>query len=56
MRFLGIDTNFVVRSCPYLAQLVLVLITDYYFWKVLKRILPKDAARLSYCLFFFNKF
>jgi len=37
VRFLGIDTNFVVRCVPYLAHLPIVLITDLYMWRVSRR-------------------
>ena len=55
LRYLGLDTNLLIRKSPYLMQIVLVIIADYFFWKTLKRILVRDAARLSFLLYFVNK-
>jgi len=55
VRFLGIDTNMVLRTAPYMAHLPLVLLTDYFFWKTMTKILHRDAAKLSFFLYFFNK-
>lgn len=56
VRFLGFDTNLVVRCLPYFAHLPIVLLCDYFFWKILKRVLLQDAARLGFALYFFNRY
>ena len=56
VRYLGIDTNFVVRKIPYLAHLPFVIILDIYVWRVFNRILEKNAARLGFALYFLNRF
>jgi len=53
---LGIDSNFVVRVTPYLAHLPIVLLNDLFTWKVAKRIVSRDAARLTMIFYFFNTF
>jgi len=52
VRTVGIDTNFVVRTVPYLAHLPIVLITDYFVWAGAKRVVSKDQARISMLLYF----
>lgn len=56
VRFLGVDTNSVLRTAPYIAHLPLVLLTDYFLWKTFKKIVHRDAAKLSFLLHFVNKF
>lgn len=53
---LGIDTNMVVRITPYLAHLPVVLLNDWFTWKVAKRVTTRDAARLGFIFYFFNRF
>jgi hypothetical protein len=53
---LGVDSNLVVRKLPYLAHLPVVLLNDWFFWKVSKRVIGHDAARLGFIMFFFNRF
>jgi Alg9-like mannosyltransferase family len=55
-KLLSIDTNFVVRVVPYIAHLPIVLLNDWFMWKVSKRILNRDAARLAFLFLFFNRF
>lgn len=56
VRFLGIDTNLVVRSVPYLTHYVFVVANDVFFWKIAKRLVVRDAAKLAFILYFFNRF
>lgn len=51
VRTIGLDTNFVVRTVPYLAHLPIVLTTDYFVWAGAKRIVTKDVARMSIILY-----
>jgi len=56
LKTLDMDTNYLVNITPYLAHLPVVLLTDYFTWKVAKRVVGHDAARLSTILIFFNRF
>ena len=53
---LGIDTNWVVRVTPYLAHVPIVILNDIFLWKVSKRLIGHDAARICYIAYFFNRF
>jgi phosphatidylinositol glycan class B len=53
---LGIDNNLVVRVVPYLAHLPVVILTDLFLWKISKRLIGHDAARLCFIFHFFNRF
>ena len=50
------DTNLIVRAIPYLAHCPLVILNDWFIWKVAKRTVGNDAARLSMILITFNRF
>jgi hypothetical protein len=56
VRYLHLDTNFVVRTVPYLAHVLIVFVNDAYMWRISRRLLQKDAARLAFLLYFFNRF
>lgn len=53
---LGIDSNLVLSNLPYIAHLPIVLLNDWFVWKVGKRVVGQDAARLGFLLYFFNRF
>lgn len=42
IKFLNIDTNFIVNVTPYLAHFPVVVLTDYFTWKVAKRVVGVD--------------
>lgn len=53
---LGYDSNQVVRTLPYLAHLPVVIINDIFLWKLSKRLVNKNSARLGFAFFFANRF
>lgn len=55
-KWMGIDTNFVVRVTPYLAHLPIVIVNDIFIWKVSKRVIGHDAARICFLAQFFNRY
>ena len=56
IKMLEIDTTYIVNLAPYLAHLPVVILTDYFTWKVAKKVIGRDAARLSMIFLFFNRF
>ena len=56
VKMLGLDSNFVIRFIPYISHLPIVLLNDWFLWKVGKRVVGRDAARLGFLLHFFNRF
>ena len=56
IKTLEIDTNFLVNLAPYLAHLPVVILTDYFTWKVGKKVIGRDASRLAMIFLFFNRF
>lgn len=52
LKFLRLDTYYMVRLSPYLAHLVLVLLGDYFFFKVACKLVGERAGRLSLYLYF----
>ena len=53
---LALDTNWMVKTIPYLAHCPLVVLNDYFFYKVGKRVIGVDATRLGVIILFFNRF
>jgi len=53
---LGVDTNLVIRYLPYIAHMPVVLLNDLFMWKVGKRVVGRDASRLGFLIYFFNRF
>ena len=56
MKFLQLDYPITVRVSYYLAQWIIVVIGDIYFFKLSKRIVGKEAARLGFYYYFTSKF
>ena len=56
IKFLEMDTTYLINLAPYLAHLPVVILTDYYTWKVSKRVIGHDASRISMIFLFFNRF
>ena len=44
LKFAGLDTNMMVRVCPYLFHTIFVLISDFYLWKIGKLTVGKQAT------------
>lgn len=53
---LKIDYNWLVVVLPYLAHAPFVILNDIYTWRVAKRVITKDSARLAMLMLFFNVF
>ena len=56
VKMIGIDTNLIVNVVPYIAHCPIVILTDYFTWKVAKRVVGKDGASLTMIFYFFNRF
>jgi len=56
IKMLEIDTNYLVNLAPYIAHLPIVILTDYFTWKVAKRVIGHDASRIAMIFLFFNRF
>jgi hypothetical protein len=54
--FLRLDYYFTVRASYYIAQWVLVVIGDYYYYKIGVKIVGEKATRLSMYMYIINKF
>jgi len=48
IKFLGIDYHLVVRLCPYLSHMILVMISDVYVWKIGKLTVGKNSTRMGF--------
>lgn len=55
VKSLGIDSNLMVRTVPYLAHVPFVILCDYFFWRTLQKTVNRDCARLTFFLYFFNR-
>jgi hypothetical protein len=55
-KMLQIDSNAVVLALPYIAHCPIVILEDYFVWKIAKRLIGKDAAKFAFALQFFNRF
>ena len=51
----GLDTNTAVRLCPYLVHSILVVIGDYYLWKLGKSVVGKKATQVAFVFYLTNK-
>jgi hypothetical protein len=52
----GLDSALVVRHQPYVTHSILVMVNDYFIWKIAKRMTDKDTARYSMLFIIFNRF
>lgn len=55
LKTLGLDTNYAVRMCPYLAHSLLVIISDMYLWEVGKKVVGKPATRIALIFYLTNR-
>ena len=55
-KILGIDSPLVVRLAPYMAHLLIVIACDRYFYKVTKKIMGMQVARVTFIFYFSNQF
>lgn len=56
LKFLSLDYYFTVRNSYYLFHMILVLIGDYYYYKVGCKIVGKNATRVSLYILMASKF
>ncbi|CDW78313.1 UNKNOWN [Stylonychia lemnae] len=55
LKTLGLDYGIAVRCCPYIAHCILVIISDWYLWKVGIKIFGKNTARITLIFYLFNR-
>ena len=55
LKITGLDYTMAVRLCPQLAHIVLVLVGDWYFWRLGKLVVGKNATSLAAVLLIFNR-
>lgn len=55
LKQLGLDTNLAVRLCPYLAQCILLCISDSYLWDVGKQTVGAPATRIAFLFYLTNR-
>lgn len=51
----GLDFPWTVRVLPYLAQCPLVILNDYFVWKIGKKIIGADGSRIGMLLLLTNR-
>jgi hypothetical protein len=51
----GLDFPWLVRVQPYLTHFPLVILNDYFIWKVAKRVVGNDSARIAMLLVIANR-
>jgi hypothetical protein len=56
LKFLGLDYYWTVRNSYYVAHYFLVLIGDYYFYKIGCKVIGKSGARVTLYIYLTNKF
>lgn len=55
IKIIGLDYGFVVRLCPYIAHIILVIISDTYMWRLGKRTVGVDATRIASLFYLSNR-
>jgi len=55
IKSLGLDYSVIVKLCPSLAHIFLVIISDAYIWKIGKMTMGTNATRLSFLILIFNR-
>jgi GPI mannosyltransferase 3 len=55
LKLAGLDTPWVVRVQPYLTHCPLVILNDYFIWKVGKRVIGVDGSRIAMLLIATNR-
>ena len=56
VKILGLDHRTVVYFLPYMSQLVLAIINDYFIWKLGKTYIGVDGTRVAVFLIAVNHF
>jgi len=55
-KVVGLDTPLVIRLAPYVAHSVIAVASDYYFYKVTKKLMGIQVARVTFFYYFTNQF
>lgn len=55
LKYFNLDYPWIVRMQPYLTHCPLVLVNDYFIWKVGKRVVGVDSTRIAMMLILTNK-
>ena len=55
LKHLGLDYPSVVQVQPYLTQSLLVILNDYFVWRIGKKLMNKDSARYAMLFLIFNR-
>ena len=50
----GLDNPLVVRLAPYVAHSVIAVTSDFYFYKVTKKLMGIQVARVAFMYYFTN--
>lgn len=53
LKKLGLDYGTAVRTCPYIAHILLVIIHDAYLWRIGKLTVGKNSSRIAFFILFF---
>jgi len=56
LKMLNLDFATIVRVQPYLTHYPLVVLHDYFYWKVAKRVMGKDTARVAMLMLVFSMY
>lgn len=56
IKLLNIDKYYIVRVSPYLAHSVLVILSDYFFYQIGKKMVGQQATRMALYLYMTNNF
>ena len=56
LKFLKIDYQPLVLMSPYIAHFPLMMLSDYYLWKIGKKTVGKEATRLAFIMILTNTF
>jgi phosphatidylinositol glycan class B len=55
LKKLGLDYGYAVRTCPYIAHILLVIIYDSYLWRIGKLTVGKNSSRIAFLILFFAR-
>lgn len=55
LKVTGLDSPWLVRVQPYLTHCPLVILNDYFIWRIGKRLIGTDSTRIAVLLLVFNR-
>jgi hypothetical protein len=56
LKYSRLDYQSLVLLSPYIAQFPLIIMSDYYFWKIGKQVVGKSATRVAFILILTSTF